>query len=140
MVIRSKDPDDLLRVINFNPGFVTEEFDIEKWVGNENNRMYVHGKDVGLATYEYEGLYNVHWFFEEARGRAAIRLAQAMLKELFTDSSAKIVRGVTRADLKAARWLARQVGLTSHGFLELPEGFNEIFFMTKEELFRKIGE
>lgn len=113
-------------------------FPYQKWVDNTKNVMLVDGDDVGLATFEYKGVYTVHWFYV-SRGRAAIKMAREMLNLMFQDYGAEAIRGLTPTKIKSARWLARQVGCTSYGFETFPSGENEIFIMTKQE-FEKVNK
>ncbi len=110
---------------------------IGPWVENKSNVMMAEGNSVGLATYEYPGLYSVHWFFSsDHRGRKAINLAKEMVDYLFQECGAKALRGFTKIELKAARWAARQLGLKSYGVLEFPNGPCELFCITKEEYYK----
>ncbi len=133
----SADSKYLMAALGRHPGLNPPGFDPDAWLANTNNKMYIQGRDVGLATYEYEGLYNVHWYFEDAKGREAIKLARKMLNELFQDTDTKIVRGLTPERIKAARWLARQVGCTSQGIMEMADGPHEIFTMTRDQFYSK---
>lgn len=109
---------------------------IDGWLEDTRNFMYAKGKSVGLATYEYPGMYNIHWFFSEAdRGRKALTLARQMIDALFKDSDAKAVRGITKVELKAARWACRQIGLVSYGIMDFPAGPCELFCITKEQFY-----
>jgi hypothetical protein len=118
-------------------GDFKEDVDCEAWVANDKNVMLVKGEDVGLATYEYPGVYNVHWFFK-VRGRKAIELAKEMLDEMFSNYGLQTMRGITRVDIRGARWAARQVGCTSHGIIEYPDGYSyELFLLTKDEFYRE---
>lgn len=132
MTVRSFDVSLLQEAAKRAPGSMNEDFDFQGWLDNDKNYMLVCGNDVGLATFEYPGLYNVHWFFT-SRGRDAIRMARSMLSEMFTKYGAEAVRGLTPANLKAARWASRQVGLKSYGVVHYPDGDYELFIMTKEE-------
>jgi hypothetical protein len=107
-------------------------FNYQGWVDNENNVMWLDGDDVGIATFEYPGVYTVHWFFV-SRGRKALTVAKAMIAKMFDDHEAQVLRGLTPVDLKAARWLAKKVGLTSYGVLEFPNGPHEIMMITKQD-------
>lgn len=98
---------------------------------NGYNRMYEKDGSVGLLTYEYPGVYTGHWFFK-VRGRAAINLAREMLAEAF-DDGVEVVRGLTPRNVPQARWGARQIGMTSHGFMDFPNGECEVFTLTKKE-------
>lgn len=96
--------------------------------------MLVEGKDVGLATYHSNGIYSVHWYYQEARGRQAIDLGKAMIGLLFDKYDAKILRALIRTDLKASRWACRQLGFKSYGVLTFADNEdNEILLMTKDE-------
>lgn len=132
MIERSFDKALLLEVTKDLRHMVAEAT-LEEWWANPSHLMFVEGKNVGLATCEYPGVYTVHWYFD-VRGRDAIRLAQRMVKNLFENYDAKAIRGLTRVDMKAARWAARQVGMKSMGFVTHADGVEtEIFCATKEE-------
>lgn len=132
MIRRSFDLDLLLRATKVPTVTATEE-DFRNWFANEKNLMFSDGENVGLATYEYPGLYSVHWFFT-VRGRKALDLGRAMLVNLFENYGAEAVRGFIKSDLKASRWAARQVGLKSLGLMECPDGTeDEIFYASKKE-------
>jgi hypothetical protein len=117
--------------------FADKVEDFKTWFEMPHNIMLVEGKNVGLATFEYPGVYSVHWFFK-ARGREAINLGRAMLKHLFDNYDAKIARGLIRVDLKPGRWAARQVGYKSHGIMKFEDGTeNEVFTITKADILAK---
>jgi hypothetical protein len=127
---RSFDPviaKNAVEVIEQNKGL-----DWQLWLDDHRNVMLVDGGDVGMATFEYPGFYNLHWFFE-SRGRAAIKQAHAMMDKFFKDFDVSVVRGLTPIDIKPARWLARQIGFKSYGTVEYPDGPYELFIMTKQE-------
>lgn len=135
MIVEVRDYDRLLKA--------TEEHrdlcpiaDLDKWISLPNNLMFVEGDDVGLATFEYRGLYNVHWYFK-SRGREAIDVARRMLANLFENYGAQAVRGLVRDRLKASRWATRQVGLKSMGFIDNLDGSkDELFVVTKDEFMK----
>ena len=98
-----------------------------------NNLMFTSGSNVGLAIFDYDKVYTVHWYFT-ARGREAIALAQDMIGNLFDNYGAEVVRGLIKTKDKASRWACRQVGLKSYGLLMFPNNDeNEIFILTKQE-------
>jgi hypothetical protein len=132
---RSFDPK-LLREATEDFSFVSDEV-IEPWLADHKNYMYAEGDSIGLATYEYPGLYSVHWFFTGAhRGRKAIDLAHSMLDALFHDTNAKAVRGLTKVELRGARWACRQLGLTSYGIMDFASGPCELFCTTREDFYK----
>jgi hypothetical protein len=75
----------------------------EVWLGIPENVMYQKDDDVGLATYDYPGLFAVHWFFR-SKGKDALRTAVEMLDDLFTNYGALAVRGVIHMDNKPSRF------------------------------------
>lgn len=135
MITRSFNLDKLLTAVGPYPELNPDDFDWAGWLDYKANYMYVDGDDVGLATHEYPGLYTVHWFFTNSRGRKALDLAKEMLHRLFEDADAKAVRGLTKATLRAARWASRQVGFKSYGLIETKDGEHELFYMTKDEFY-----
>lgn len=109
--------------------------DWAEWLKDTRNVMALKGENVGMATFEYPGVYNVHWFFT-ARGKEALQLAKEMLDYFFQNYDVKTIRGLTPVSIKGARWLARQIGLKSYGILEYPDDEPyELFCMTKEEFY-----
>ena len=108
------------------------EFDPVEWVHNLKNHMYEKEGSVALFTYEYPGVYSGHWFFKH-RGKNALKLAKEILTEFFSCSDAQAIRGLTRVDIKPARWAARQIGMTSYGIITINEKDYELFCMTKKE-------
>lgn len=130
MIHRSYDPIVFRRCTEGHRDFIPEDFDFEGWLAGPNV-MYSSGDSIGLATLEYPGVYNVHWFFT-VRGRDALDLAFEMLDDLFNTVGAEIVRGITKVELRGARYLAKKVGFTSLGVLEFHDGPNELMFLSKE--------
>jgi hypothetical protein len=142
MIERSYDAEVMRKAFEPHARYHDDAMDYDAWVGDHNNVMYaLPNGDIGLATFEYKGVYNVHWFFNQTRGRAALNLAVEMLDDLFKNYGAMVVRGITPADIKAARLLAKYVGLTSYGLIEVPEddgpnkGICELMLMTKDEFY-----
>lgn len=93
--------------------------------------MLAEGENVGLASFEYPGMYTCHLYFK-AKGREAIKLGRAMLVHLFDNYDVKAVRGLIKVRFKAARWAARQMGWESLGLVSFPNGDDELFYGTKE--------
>lgn len=115
----------------FNP----PSFDYQAWVDNLNNIMLVDGDDVGLATFEYPGVYTVHWFFV-SRGKQAFDVSTEMVKQMFTRYDAKVLRGLTPIKYKGACLLVRRIGFTSYGIENIDNEPTEIFIMTKQDFER----
>ena len=136
MVERSFDLELLLEATDL-PYIHTTREDFKRWFENPKNLMFAEGRNVGLATYEYPGMYSLHWYYE-VRGREAIELGKKMVRNLFDNYGAETLRGFIRMDLKASRWAVRQVGFNSYGILTFPDGEdNELFMVTKDEFYKK---
>lgn len=109
--------------------------DFKLWMCIPYNVMLVEGEDVGLGTFEYPGVYSVHWYYKNARGREAINLGKKMCKYLFDKCDAKTLRAFVSEDLKASRWATRQVGFKSLGMIKFPDSkqADELYYMTKQD-------
>lgn len=115
--------------------------DIEKILAKPENIMFLCGNDVGLAVYDYSGVYTVHWYYVSARGRKAIELGKAMIGRLFNNHGAQTLRALIRKELKASRWACRQLGFKSFGFLEFPNNdTNEILCLTRQGYYDMKGK
>lgn len=133
MITRSYDQKDFDEAIKLSPGH-SEEDDYGDWVNDPKNIMLIEDDNVGCAHLEYPGVYSVHWFFRSAKGRSAITLARKMCGEMFNTYGAQTLQGLTPTDNKPARWLAKQVGLKSYGFVTYPDnGPHELMYITKKE-------
>lgn len=139
MIKRSFDLDLLLRATDL-PEIHSSREDFKTWFYMPKNLMFAEGENVGLATYELPGMYNIHWYFK-VRGREALNLARDMLENLFENYGVDVVRGIVRVDLKPSRWGARQVGMKSLGIFRFPSGQdNEVFYLTKTEFLNSKGK
>lgn len=129
---RSFDSELLRKTAEPYPDIVPHDFDFKGWVANLNNVMIVEGEDVGFFTYEYPGVYNAHYFMV-TRGRDVIPIANQAFEMMFNAYGAETLRGLTKKSLRAACWMARQIGFKSYGTIIYPDGEYELFFVTKEE-------
>jgi len=135
-MIRSFDVETFKTAVEPYPQIFPTPFDFEGWLKHPLNVMYDADGSVGLGVYEYPGVYTAHWFFK-VRGREALNLAREMLDALFTDHKAVVVRGLTKVNLKPARWAAKQLGFKSYGILEFSDGEYELMCLTKDDFYRK---
>lgn len=111
--------------------------DLKIWIERPYNIMLISGNNVGLASFEYPGMYSVHWYYQSARGREAINLGKEMVDALFDRCGAEALRAFIKLRLRASRWACRQLGFKSYGFIVFPDGDeNELFCMTKDEFNR----
>lgn len=137
MIKRSFDLDLLLRAAK-HPMVKSPEEHFRIWFSRPKNLMFADGENVGLATFEYPGMYSLHWFFK-VRGRKAINLGKEMIANLFENYGAEVVRGFVRTENKASRWAARQLGLKSMGIIKFSDGEdNEMFCATKAEFLNNL--
>lgn len=132
MITRSYDPELMKTAVDMANNPSNEGLDHKAWLADHRNMMYTEDGNVGLATFEYPGVYNLHWLFV-TRGRGAFDMANRMLYKFFTETDCKTIRGLTPVDNRAACWLARQIGCTSYGTVECLTGPHELFLMTKED-------
>jgi hypothetical protein len=135
VIERSYDVSLMKQALGSCPTDRNEGINCNDWLANHRNVMLVDGDDVGLGTFEYPGVYNIHWFFV-SRGRGAIDAAKRLLTEFFNNYDVQTVRGLTPTShaYAGARWLGRKIGLTSYGEVTYPNGEEcELFIMTKNE-------
>lgn len=111
----------------------------EEWLLKPDNLMYVSGEDVGLATFDYPGLYCVHWFFK-SRGKKAIKTCIEMLDKVFGEHEAQAVRGVTPIDNKPARFLAKYVGCETVSIETYADGLEYELMILSKERFNQFKE
>lgn len=107
------------------------EPDNKTWLEVPGNLAYTIGEDLGLATFDYPGLYAVHWFFK-SKGLEAVKVCLTMLDKVFGEHGAQAVRGVTPIDNKPARRLAKYVGCETISIEEYPDGLYEIMILSKD--------
>lgn len=112
--------------------------DNKTWVNVEGNLMFRLGDDVGLATYDYPGMYTVHWFYK-SRGKAALKVAAIMLNEVFTKHGAEVVRGIIALDNKPSIYLSRYLGYVRLSVEEFSDGPNEVILLTKSAFNKKVN-
>ena len=86
--------------------------------------------DGGAAMFAWRGpgIFEGHSFFR-VRGREAIMLGKSLLGSMFKDYGARMVWGLTPANLRHVRWFNRRLGFRSHGVMATPEGPCELFVM-----------
>lgn len=120
---------DCREVTDKHPDYFT--FDAEDWFSKPNNYALIEGKNISFGEYKSEGLYWVHFCFDEARGREAINLTKRMLEAFY--EAVPVVTSIGVIDVKnlKARWLIRQVGFKSLGNIETGYGLCEMFYWTK---------
>lgn len=107
-------------------------FDPHSWLNNYDNIALEEDGNYALFQHEGSGLYTGHYFFK-VRGRKAINLGNKMLSHLFANFPATAVRGMTPLEKRPARWMARQLGFTSHGPIEYGNRWCELFILTEQE-------
>jgi hypothetical protein len=103
----------------------------EVWLNHPGNLAYTLGDNLGMATFDYPGLYTVHWFFK-AKGLKAVKTSLALLEPIFNEHGAQAVRGVTPLDNKPSRRLAKYVGFETISIEEYPDGPYEIMLLSKD--------
>lgn len=136
-VIRCLDPkvlDEALDPYDYHMGNSNKE-----WIEKTENVAYTIGDDVGLATFDYPGLYAVHWFFK-SRGKQALRSAVAMLDDLFTNYGAKAVRGVIPLANAPSRRLSKYLGFETVLIDKFADGEDYEIMLVSKETFNQFKE
>lgn len=137
MIRRSFDPEIMRKAAEPYPELIPQDYDFQSWLADIKNVMLVEDDNVGLACFEYPGVYTGHYFYKSARGRDALRLAERMMLKMIEDHNAKAFTGVTPTRIKAARWFNRNLGFTSYGIIESERGPHEMFCITADEVLKR---
>lgn len=118
------------KITGNHPRYFT--FDIEDWFSNPLNYALIHDENIAFAEWKSEGVYHVHFCFDTARGRDAIRLTKQMFEEFCRSCPVEIAIGLISDSNKKAKWVIRQVGFKSLGEIETENGICEMFYATRE--------
>jgi hypothetical protein len=94
-------------------------------LSDPRNRLYFDERGGAIFAWRGPGIYEGHSFFR-VRGREAIKAGREVLTHI---TDARMIWGLTPESNKAARWFNRQVGFSSHGLLDTPEGRCELFVL-----------
>ena len=118
-------------VTDKHPDYFT--FDVEDWFSKEGNYALIEGKNISFGEEKSPGVYWVHFCFDTAKGRDAIRLTQEMFREFCLRCPVRIAAGLILLENKKARWLIRQVGFSSLGEVDTKIGRCEMFYATAKD-------
>lgn len=133
-MLRSYDPEIMKKAMQPYPDLNPLDYDYRGWISNLSNVMLAEGEDVGLATFEYPGVYTGH-FFLTSRGKEAASVAKKMIEKMFTEYGAKVMRGLVKLENKKSRWMCRHLGFTPLGNIETMTGPHELFTLTKDDYY-----
>lgn len=98
------------------------------WLAEPENIALWERDNIALFTRRGPGVFEGHTLFAD-KGRAALDLGKAMLREMFDTYGAKVIWGQTPIERKAARWFSRKLGFRSHGSVDRPLGTCELFIL-----------
>ena len=129
MLKRVYDPEECKQITKHYPDYFT--FDETEWFSNPANYAIREGENIGFAEYKSPGVYLVHFCLHTARGREAINLTKRFIDQLWGDMPITIAVGLVEENNKKARWVLRQVGFESSGFIDTADNGNcEMFSRT----------
>lgn len=104
-----------------------------EWLAIAGNQPFAfENGDVILFEDTGDRIFHVHYLFDKARGREALKQARAAFKVMFEKHKARALAGLTPLDNRAARMFNRLVGGKSIGIVETPFGPCEKFVMTRQ--------
>ena len=103
------------------------------WVSREGNYSVVfRNGDTVLFEDAGDGVFTVHYLFEDAHGKQAMAQARIAFNQAFDDYGALALSGLTPVDNRAARIFNRWMGGKSLGIIETPFGPCEKFLLTRQ--------
>lgn len=103
----------------------------DQWLLDDNNYALTNGEDYCLFEMASPGVHYGHYFCK-SRGKKALEFSKECVAYMFNNAT-HTIQGLTPAENRAARWMARQVGLKSYGVIETSNGPHELFILTKKE-------
>lgn len=104
------------------------EFDPAAWLASPTNIALTDKRNLALFAGTAPGVFEAHWFFA-ARGREALDLGRAVLRSMFNDHGAQVIRGLTPIECTASAWFNRQLGGKSLGIIATAHGAAELFVL-----------
>lgn len=109
--------------------------DVSSLLDEPENYVLLAASDdaVGILEWSAPDIWQAHYAMLPAcRGRAAVAAAKAMTGYMFEHEGARAVWGQTPLKNKGARWLNRQVGCLSKGFVDrAADGPCELFWLER---------
>lgn len=116
------------------PALTNVYCDLDDWIVDKRNIAYHDGLgNYGAFESLSPGVVIGHYFFQNARGRAAIRTATEIIKYLFLENEVTVIQGLTPTHHKAALWMNRQLGFKPYQIIDTEAGPHQIFALTKAE-------
>jgi len=110
-------------------------FDPEGLSSEERNITLERDGDIGLFEHVYDGVYEGHYLFRNAKGGDALALAQEMLDFVFREG-AEVIRGLTPLDNKPALYVTAKLGFTNYGDIETEVGTMRLSLLTKKDFYK----
>jgi hypothetical protein len=108
---------------------LADGFSVEEWLSDEANVALTDGYNIMLL--ERAGpVFTAHWVFADG-GRRALSVGREMLAFAFDHLGAQVIKGLTPAHCRAAKWFNRQMGGKSYGTIETARGPMELFIKVK---------
>lgn len=132
MLYRVVDKHLIQNSLDRNPRYIADDFDLEDWLEAPRNIAICNNDcDLALFTFVYEGVFEGHYFFNEARGKEAIKLSKEILEffRKLQNGVFTVVRGLVPLENKAAAWMSRKIGFNSAGIVDTINGQCELFVL-----------
>lgn len=104
----------------------------DRWLLDDRNIAMTNGEDYCLFEFSSPNVYYGHYFCT-SKGKTARDFSVECLDYMFDVIKAEIIQGLTPEDKRAARWMARQLGMKSYGITETFNGPHELFILTKND-------
>jgi hypothetical protein len=102
------------------------ELDPTALLSDERNIWLFDERGGAVFAWRGPGIYEGHSFFR-VRGREALKAGRECLGMI----EARMIWGATPLENNAARWFNRQLGFTSLGMIDTPDGRCELFTLEK---------
>ena len=107
-------------------------FDAQEWL-ETNVALIDDDNNLILIQHEYPGVVQGHYFLTTAKGRKAIELTEKAFQFIFNRLHHQLVFALPLVINKKAVWMCRQVGFTSYGTVDTPQGLCEMFILHRKD-------
>ncbi len=106
----------------------------EGWLEDDHNVALSDGNgNVSLFTFERPGVYSGHYYYLNARGQEAFKIAKEAVYRIFNYYDAKLLFGLVPKGHKGSTNLTKRLGFQSHGDVEGYGMEMELFILTKKD-------
>lgn len=124
-------PNDIASLIDNSP--MNRGMIGDVWLSEDGNVAIEKGGNVFLFERVLPAIYEFHWLHTEDAGKPAVETTLAAFDEIFSQHpDCEAIFGLVSSRRLDVRVMANAIGAKKIGVVDTPEGFCEIFIVTRE--------